>query len=105
MNERPTMRFNGNVSANTTIDAAMIAIGCASAHSSDAVYRSSSFLKNQLSFVLVSLAASESFRNLELSIGVSVKLTIIDTRMLKFIIQPNGLTNLLLYPVSYATRL
>ena len=36
---------------------------------------------------------SDSFRKRELSIGVSVKLTSIDTRMANAIVQPNGLMN------------
>ena len=49
-----------------------------------------------------SAAASESLRNRELSIGVSVKLTSIETRMANAIVQPNGLMNRLAYPFMNA---
>ena len=49
-----------------------------------------------------SAAASDSLRNRELSIGVSVKLTSIETRMAKAIVQPNGLMNRLAYPFMNA---
>ena len=57
------------------------------------VYHSSSQWKKPPSFVLRSAAPSASFRNRELSIGVSVKLTSIDTMIANAIVQPNGLMN------------
>jgi hypothetical protein len=54
-------------------------------------YQMSSQWKNPPSFVFRSAAPSESFRKRELSIGVSVKLTSIDTMMANAIVQPNGL--------------
>src|SRR5712692_9238263 len=90
MNDRPTMAFSGNVVANATTAIAMIAPGCSRAHLTEAVYPESSFRKNQLSFVLLSFTASDALRNRELSIGVSVKLTTMDTRIEKVIVQPNG---------------
>ena len=53
--------------------------------------------------VLWSFTASASFRNRELSIGVSVKLTSIDTMIENAIVQPNGLMNRRAYPVMNAT--
>src|SRR6266851_6953679 len=90
MNVRPTRRFNGNVMASTATDISAITAACASDHSSEAVYHSSTLRKNQLSFVLLSLTASLSFRKRELSIGVSVKLTSIDTMIANAIVQPKG---------------
>ncbi len=55
------------------------------------VYQMSSQWKNPPSFVFRSAAPSESFRKRELSIGVSVKLTSIDTMIANAIVQPNGL--------------
>ena len=46
--------------------------------------------KKPCSFVFLSRSASATFRNRELSIGVSVKLTSIDTRIANAIVQPNG---------------
>src|SRR5579864_1491079 len=90
MNVRPTRRFNGNVKASTAIEIPAMTVPCASDHSSEAVYHSSTLRKNQLSFVLLSLTASVSFRKRELNIGVSVKLTSIDTMIENAIVQPNG---------------
>ncbi len=66
------------------------------------MYHPSSQWKNPRSFVLRSAAASDSFRNRELSIGVSVKLTSIDTRIANAIVQPNGLMKRLAYPFMKA---
>ena len=90
MNVRPIIEFRGKISMKTAAAVARIVSGCASAHSRDPVYHSSIFRNNLLSFVLLSPNASESLRKRELSIGVSVKLTIIDTRIENAIVQPNG---------------
>ena len=52
--------------------------------------------------VLWSATASDSLRTRELSIGVSVKLTSIDTTIENAIVQPNGLMNRLAYPFMNA---
>ena len=49
-----------------------------------------------------SLSASANFRNRELSIGVSVKLTSIDTMIENAMVKPNGLMNRRAYPVMKA---
>src|SRR5262245_48648223 len=89
-NDRPTIRFSGKVSANTRTEVRPIATGWLSDHSSDEWYQRSIARKKALSFVLLSFSASAILRNRELSIGVSVKLTNIDTRIENAIVQPNG---------------
>jgi hypothetical protein len=66
------------------------------------VYQPSSQWKKPRSLLLRSASASDSFRKRELSIGVSVKLTSIDTRIANAIVQPNGLMNRLAYPLMNA---
>ena len=92
-NSRPTMRLSGNVSANVTSETAMIANGWSSAQFTRRSYQLSSQWKKPRSLVLASASASASFRNRELSIGVSVKLTSIDTMIANAMVQPNGLMN------------
>src|SRR5262249_62276537 len=87
---RPTMRFNGIVRRTKNTVTPMIVIGCAIDQFSDAEYQRSMARKTRLSLVLLSPAASDTFRKRELSIGVSVKLTIIETTIANAIVQPNG---------------
>ncbi len=101
-NSRPTSRLSGTVSRAVTTEIEMMAIGWSSAQFTCRVYHSSSQWKNPRSFVLRSRSASDSFRNRELSIGVRVKLTSIDTMIANAIVQPNGLMNRLAYPLMNA---
>ena len=90
MNVRPTMLFNGMVRASTTTVMPRMVIGWASAHSSDLEYAWSIQWKKPRSLVFWSRSASAGFRKRALSIGVSVKLTIIDTMIANAIVHPNG---------------
>src|SRR5262249_62003257 len=89
-NVRPTMRFNGIVRRTTNTVTPMIVIGCAIDQFSDAEYQRSMARKNRLSLVLLSPAASDTFRKRELSIGVRVELTIIGATIGNAILQHNG---------------
>src|SRR5690349_5321334 len=93
MNERPTSAFNGKVARNTRIETPITMRGCASDHSSERAYQASMAWKILLSLLALSDSASLARRNFELSIGVSVKLTSIDTMIEKVMVQPNGLMN------------
>ena len=68
----------------------MILIGWASVHRSDALYQRSSARNSRWCFVSSSVPTCDAFSQRELSIGVSVKLTTIDTRIANAIVKPNG---------------
>ena len=87
------MRFSGNVgSATTAAEMPMIAIGWSSAQFSEPRVPAVEPVEEAAApSSCCPLPPSDSFRNRELSIGVSVKLTSIDTRIANAIVQPNGL--------------
>ena len=90
-NVRPTIRFSGNVSATSAADMPMIHIGCASVHRSDALYQRSSARNSRWCFVSSAPPpVCHVVSQRELSIGVRVKLTIIDTRIANAIVHPKG---------------
>ena len=90
-NVRPTIQFSGTVSATSAAETPMIHIGWASVQRSDALYQRSSARNSRWCLVSSSsVPACAAFSQRELSIGVSVKLTIIDTRIANAIVKPNG---------------
>ena len=90
MNVRPTIRLSGIVSRTATTDDADDRARVRQRPGQRRGVPAVDGRKNRLSLVLLSLTASAAFRKRELSIGVSVKLTTIDTMIANAIVQPNG---------------
>ena len=91
-NSRPTIRFSGKrrTAPSTTEIAMMPSDGRAPSSPAACTSRRASG-RSRAPSSCDPPRASDSFRNRELSIGVSVKLTSIDTRIENAIVQPNGL--------------
>src|SRR5437763_5736626 len=102
-NVRPTILLSGNDSRKAAADTPITVSGCASVHLSDLLFTTASQWKKPASFVLLSPTASESLRKRELSIGVNVKLTIIEMKIENAIVQPNGKMKRRAKPVMNAT--
>ena len=102
---RPTIRFSGNVSRNVTTEIAMMTPGVIErpVHLPRVPARPASG-RSRAPWSCDRRARPDSLRKRELSIGVSVKLTSIDTRIENAIVQPNGLMNRLRVAVHERDR-